>query len=162
MAGKVRRNDCQCVSLQLLRCESQSNRGRRKEVGRLVALRLRVEAGSLKGGKSFPSPSVLSAVAEQLDHVREEESANLHQLRAGGGALQQGGHHFEYHWRKASTTHERHYNGEAGRAAASGSGGSLGFWILTEESGSGWGLWTTCVHTCSVRIWHSERGGGKR
>ncbi len=29
----------------------------------------------------------------------------------------------------------------------------LGFWILTVESGSGWGLWTTCVHTCSVRIW---------
>ena len=28
----------------------------------------------------------------------------------------------------------------------------LGFWILTVESGSGWGLWTTWVQTCSVRI----------
>ena len=32
----------------------------------------------------------------------------------------------------------------------------LGFWIFTVESGSGWGLWTTCVHTCSVRIWRWE------
>lgn len=31
--------------------------------------------------------------------------------------------------------------------------GLLGFWILTVESGSRWGVWTTCVHTCSVRIW---------
>lgn len=31
--------------------------------------------------------------------------------------------------------------------------GLLGFWIFTVESGSRWGVWTTCVHTCSVRIW---------
>lgn len=36
----------------------------------------------------FCSPSVLSAVAEQFDHIRKEEAANLHQLCAGGGALQ--------------------------------------------------------------------------
>lgn len=30
---------------------------------------------------------------------------------------------------------------------------SLGFWIFTVESGSGCGLCTTWVHTCSVKIW---------
>lgn len=30
---------------------------------------------------------------------------------------------------------------------------SLGFWIFTVESGSGCGLCTTWVHTCSVNIW---------
>lgn len=37
---------------------------------------------------NFSSPSVLSAVAEQFDHVWEEEPPNLHQFRAGGRVLQ--------------------------------------------------------------------------
>lgn len=33
---------------------------------------------------------------------------------------------------------------------------SLGFWIFTVESGSGCGLCTTWVHTCSVKIWKTK------
>lgn len=36
----------------------------------------------------FCSPSVLSAVAEQFNHVGKEEPPNFHQLYAGGGVLQ--------------------------------------------------------------------------
>lgn len=32
-------------------------------------------------------PSVLSAAAEQFDHVGEEEAADVHQLGAGGRVL---------------------------------------------------------------------------
>ena len=45
-----------------------------------------------------PSPSVLTAVAEQFDHVGEKQPPDLHQLRAGAGALQQRGHHLQDHW----------------------------------------------------------------
>lgn len=34
------------------------------------------------------SPPVLSAVAEEFDHVREEESPDLHELSARRGVLQ--------------------------------------------------------------------------
>lgn len=40
------------------------------------------------------SPSVLAAVAEEFDHVGEEESPDFHELGAGRGVLQQGGDHF--------------------------------------------------------------------
>lgn len=39
-------------------------------------------------------PSVFAAVAEEFDHVGEEESPDFHQLSAGRGILQQGGHYF--------------------------------------------------------------------
>lgn len=40
------------------------------------------------------SPSVLATVAEEFDHVGEEESPDFHELGAGRGVLQQGGDHF--------------------------------------------------------------------
>lgn len=40
------------------------------------------------------SPSVFAAVAEEFDHVGEEESPDFHELGAGRGVLQQGGDHF--------------------------------------------------------------------
>ena len=59
----------------------------------------------------FCSPSVLSAVAEQFNHVWEKEPPNLHQLGAGGGVLQWGGYHLENHCTQTQThTHTHSVN----------------------------------------------------
>ena len=53
-------------------------------------------------------PSVLPAVAEQFDHVGEEQSPHLHELSAGGRVLQQRGHYLQYHCeRDRETQRER-------------------------------------------------------
>jgi len=51
-------------------------------------------------GRRHRLPSVLAAVAEEFDHVGEEQPPDLHQLGAGGGALQQRGHHLQDHWER--------------------------------------------------------------
>lgn len=52
-------------------------------------------------------PSVFTAVAEEFNHVGEEESPNFHQLRTGCGVLQQGSHYLQNHWRKQEKVHNK-------------------------------------------------------
>lgn len=43
-------------------------------------------------------PSVLSAVAEEFDHIGQEKASYLHELGAGGGAFEQSSHNLQNHW----------------------------------------------------------------
>lgn len=108
-------------------------------------------------------PAVFTAVTKELYHVGKKESPDFHQLRTRRGVLQESGHHLQNHWVEDNISHEEgkmearggsrvRLNNARMRGWNCGVFYLLGFWILTVESGSGWGLWTTCVQTCSVRI----------